>query len=207
MLFILNRNGVPSIAKIIRITAASNLAPPSALTAQAISSSQIGLAWTDASNNETGFKISRSLNGTTFAQIATTGANITSYNDTGLAAGTTYYYRVRATNSIGDSAASNIVSATTLAAPLWAPGNLVATAVSATQINLTWTDLSSSETGVKVERSLNGTSFTQIATAGANATGFSDMNVTSKTKYYYRVRAYNASGNSGYSNTASVTSP
>lgn len=66
---------------------------------------QLTLAWTDNSNNEDGFKIERKLGQTgTFAQIATVGADITSYTDAGLAAGTTYCYRVRAFNTAGDSA-------------------------------------------------------------------------------------------------------
>lgn len=62
---------------------------PSGLTAAAISSSQINLSWTDNSNNETGFKIERKTGvGGTYLQIATTGANIATYSDTGLTAGT-----------------------------------------------------------------------------------------------------------------------
>ncbi|MCM3873211.1 MAG: PA14 domain-containing protein [Pyrinomonadaceae bacterium] len=86
---------------------------PSNLTANAVSSSQINLAWTDNANNETGFRIERSTNGATFTEIATVPANATSYNSTGLAGSTTYFYRVRATNSAGNSAYSNTASATT----------------------------------------------------------------------------------------------
>jgi Divergent InlB B-repeat domain/FG-GAP-like repeat len=66
---------------------------------------QLQLSWNDNSNNEEGFKIERKTgaNGT-FTEIARPGANVTSYNDTGLAGGGTYCYRVRAFNSAGDSA-------------------------------------------------------------------------------------------------------
>jgi hypothetical protein len=91
-------------------------AAPSNLLATAISSSQINLAWSDNSVNETGFKIERSPNGSTsWMPIATVGANLTSYSNTGLSTNTTYYYQVRATNAGGDSAYSNVASATTLA--------------------------------------------------------------------------------------------
>lgn len=70
---------------------------------------------------------------------------------------------------------------------------------------LTWTDASTTETGFRVERSANGTSFTQIASPGANATTFTDTALTAGTTYYYRVRAFNAAGNSGYSETRSGT--
>src|SRR6185369_8688950 len=97
-----------------RATSNTPPAAPSGLTATAVSSSQINLAWTDNANNETGFKIERKTGaGGTYAQIATVGANVTTYNNSGLAASTTYYYRVRATNSIGDSAFSNEANATT----------------------------------------------------------------------------------------------
>ena len=65
---------------------------------------QLQLTWVDNSNNETGFKIERSTVTTgPFSQIATVGANVTSYIDANLANGTTYCYRVRAYNGAGDS--------------------------------------------------------------------------------------------------------
>ncbi len=91
-------------------------AAPTALSATAVSSSQIDLSWTDNANNETGFKVERSPDGAAWAEIAQVGANVTVYPDTGLAASTTYFYRVRAFNGGGDSAYSNTASATTLGA-------------------------------------------------------------------------------------------
>ncbi len=141
----------------IRLTSLPSVpAAPSNLTATAVSSSQINLAWTDNSSNETGFKIERKAgSGGTWSQIATVGAGVTSYQNTGLSASTTYYYRVRATNSAGDSAYSNEANATTQAPPVTipaAPSGLTATPVSSSQINLSWTDNSSNETGFKIER-------------------------------------------------------
>ncbi len=88
-------------------------AAPSGLAATAASKSQINLSWTDNAANETGFKIERSADNVTFTQIGTTGANATSYADTGRAANTLYYYRVRAYNTAGNSAYSNTASART----------------------------------------------------------------------------------------------
>lgn len=92
----------------------ATMSPPSGLTATAVSSSQINLSWTDNST-ETGFRIERSgSSGGPYSEITTVGANVTTYSNTGLSAGTTYYYRVRAYNN-GNSLYSNVASATTFA--------------------------------------------------------------------------------------------
>jgi hypothetical protein len=82
-------------------------AAPSSLTATAAATDQINLAWTDNSTTETGILIERSTDNITFAQVASVGGAVTSYSDTGLTAGTDYYYRVRASNAAGNSAYSN----------------------------------------------------------------------------------------------------
>jgi subtilisin family serine protease len=86
-----------------------------------------------------------------------------------------------------------------------APSSLTATVVSKTQINLSWADNSSDETGFKIERSTSSTTgFTQVGTTGPGVTTFQSTGLTGNTTYYYRVRATNANGDSGYSNTASA---
>jgi len=97
---------------------------PSNLTATAVSSTQINLSWSDNSTNETGFKIEQKIGSSgTYAQIATVGANVVTYSVSGLSPSTTYYYRVRAYNSYGDSGYSNEAYATTQ------PGNQPPTVV------------------------------------------------------------------------------
>jgi len=89
-------------------------AAPSGLSASAVSADSIQLTWTDNATDETGFIVERSLNsGSGFSQIVTLGANAISFTDTGLLAGTSYYYRVSAANAIGSSAYSNVASAET----------------------------------------------------------------------------------------------
>ena len=73
---------------------------PSGLVATAISQTRIDLAWTDNSDDETGFRVERSPNGSTlWTHITDTAADATSFSDTGVECGTTYYYRVRAENA------------------------------------------------------------------------------------------------------------
>ena len=88
--------------------------PPSNLTATTISTNQINLTWTDNSASETGYRIERKTGaGGTYTEIGTVGANVTTYNDTGLSGGRTYYYRVRGYNSLITSDYSNEARATT----------------------------------------------------------------------------------------------
>lgn len=88
---------------------------PTSLTAVALSSTSIRLAWTDTSSNEDAFEIERCSGRrcTSFATITTVGANVTTYTDSSLVKATSYTYRVRATNLIGTSAWSNTATATT----------------------------------------------------------------------------------------------
>ena len=92
-------------------------AAPSNLTAAATSASAITLNWVNNANNQSGFLIERSTgNASNFTQIAVASVGALSYTDTTASPFTTYYYRIRATNAIGDSAYSDTASATTFAA-------------------------------------------------------------------------------------------
>lgn len=86
-----------------------------------------------------------------------------------------------------------------------APALLYANTASLTQINLSWVDNSIDEVGFRIERRTANSTFTEIATVGANTTFYSDTGLLPYTTYYYRVRAYNLSENSPYSNQASAT--
>ena len=183
---------------------------PTGLTATAISSSSIDLNWTQTSSDETGFRIERSTSSTTgFIAVGTVAADVTSYTDSfNLSASTTYYYRVLATNSAGDSAPSLVVGITTLAliSTPTAPSSLNAYATSSTSITISWTDESTNETGFKIERSLSSSSgFVQIGTVGVGVTTYISGSLASSTTYYYRVAATNSAGSSPYSNTANAT--
>jgi fibronectin type 3 domain-containing protein len=185
------------------------LAPkaPGGLQAKTASSSQINLSWSDVSG-ETGFLIERSLDGVHWAQVATTGAKVTSYQDSGLSPSTTYSYEVLATNAGGSSLPSGVSKATTQAVPPAAPSNLTAVVISSTQVNLSWTANSTNQQGFRIQRSSDGgNSWSQIGQVGANATSFADTHASHGTTFLYRIYAYNGAGNSPYSNVAQVTTP
>lgn len=91
--------------------------------------------------------------------------------------------------------------------PPAAPSDLNAAPASPYQIDLSWTDNATDELGFYIERSDAGSAWSLINTVDANTTAYADATVLPNTTYEYRVRAYNASGNSGYSNTANSTTP
>jgi thermitase len=198
-----------------RVNAAAAVAPvapptgvpaaPTGLSATAASASRIDLAWTDAANNEDSYAVERSTDGVVFSQVATLLANAVAYSDTGLAAATRYYYRVRASNVVGSSGYSNTANATTSQSVPAAPTGLSATALSGRQVLLTWSDQSSNESGFKIERRRGPNSWSQIATVGAGVTSYTDSGLVAGGRYTYRVRAYNIAGNSGYSTSNQVT--
>ena len=196
-------------------TAPSN---PTNLTACAPATTRIDLSWVASTDNVgvTGYRLERCTGAscTNFTQIATLSS--TSYSNTGLTANTTYRYRVRATDAAGKlSSYSSVASATTqnqtadTTAPS-APGNLQASAVSATEISLTWAASTDNVgvTGYRLERctGANCSNYSQIATP--SGTSYSSSGLSANTTYRYRVQATDAAGNlSGYSGVTSAATP
>ena len=92
--------------------------------------------------------------------------------------------------------------------PPAAPTNLTATAVTTTQVSLSWVDNSNNEEGFEIERSTDNVNWTRITTVDPNVHLYSDTGLTANTTYYYRVRAFAGTQFSAYSNVATVsTSP
>ena len=205
-----NINGDSGYSNEVSVTVPPCGIPPNApsnLTASGTSTTEVQLNFKDNSDNEDGFKVERKEPGGTYELIAVLPANSTSHKDAGLTANTIYYYRVCAFNTYGTSPYSSEANATTkkeLTIPA-KPINLFATAVSSNEIKLTWTDTSDNEDGFKVERKTSGGSYAEVKTLPANTIMFLDSGLTPDTTYYYRVRAYNAAGNSDYSNEANAT--
>ena len=190
---------------------------PGTLTATAVSGGEIDLSWGASSDNVgvTGYQLERCQGAgcSNFTQIATPTA--TSYKDTTVSATTSYSYRVRATDAAGNlSPYSNTATTTTPTpdtTPPSQPGTLTATAVSGSEIDLSW-GASSDNVGVTgyQRRALPGRRLQQLhpnrdpGPPPATKTPPSAAN----TSYSYRVRATDAAGNlSPYSNTAATTTP
>lgn len=172
---------------------------------------RITLSWT-ASSRATTYSVKRALvSSGSFEVLATTDATTTTYINTGLVNGITYYYVVSATGASGEGPDSLVVSATPVAPlVLTAPSNLTAKAPSSTQISLTWAETSSNEAGFKIERSLSSTNstFSEIGTAGPNALTYQDTaGLKANTTYYYRVKSYSGTSSSAYSNKRSIKTP
>ncbi len=164
---------------------------------------QVGLSWT-VSSGATSYNVLRSTtNGGPYTQIAT--ATSTTYSDTSLTNGSTYYYVVTAVDTAGQSGNSNQASATpTAAAPTApaAPANLSATAGNQ-QVNLSWTASSGAASYDVMRGTATGGPYTRIGTA--TTTGYADAGLTNGTTYYYVVTAVNTAGQSSNSNQASAT--
>jgi hypothetical protein len=160
------------------------------------------VTWADASDNETGFRIQRSLS-PAFAAFSefTVAANATSFIDTGLLANTTYYYRVESFNAAGSHGFTTIFSEATLPAPTGNTGPLTAPAglagvVGRNNTLLSWNDNSGNEDGWEIQISTvyNFTAATTrtVTVSQIDAESFNVDGLNTYTWYYFRVRAVNS---------------
>lgn len=180
---------------------------PDALAVAGFDATSVQLSWNDNSDNETGFEIERSTSPSpaSYVRIHTTGAGVESYNNTGLDETTTYYYRIRAINAAGESTYSNVVSVTTALGMPAAPTGLTAGTLTTSSIAMSWTDVATNEANYIVQRSTNGSSYSNYRTLAANVTSFTDTGLPDNTTYYYRVYARNATGRSSNSNAINAS--
>lgn len=131
----------------------------------------------------------------------------------GLVTGTYYLGAIADSTSVvtegnagntGESNNAKIGNAIQISGVPVAPSALTATVNLKTKITLSWVDNASDESRFLIERSSNGTTFTQIGSVGTNVKTYVSSGLSAKTLYYYRVRAGNARGSSAYSNTVSA---
>jgi hypothetical protein len=170
-------------------------AAPSNLSATAATGTQINLAWTNNATNQTGFHIDRATS-SDFTQnlvTQTAAAGATTFIDSGLTPGTTYFYRIRAFDSAGDSANSNTASATTLAIPA-ATTNFHPTLVTPNGVDLEWINNAANATSVKVFRALGTNSPVTVAVLSSQVNSFFDTGLTAGGQYTYSIQAFNNAG-------------
>lgn len=160
------------------------------------STTQITLGWSQVDGNS-GYRVERKTgSGGSWSDLAVKAAGITTHIDSGLTPGTIYYYRVSTISAAGYSLPSNEQSAPTL--PNAPEINSFAT-VTVSSLVLGWANVAG-ESGYRIERKeeVAGT-WAEIATRSADVVSFTDSGLSANTRYNYRLRAYNASGNSAYS--------
>ncbi len=205
-------------------------AAPTGLSAGAVFSGfsyKATLTWADNASNELWYDIYRCSGSgcAAYAKIGRTlAADATSFDDFAVLEGSVYGYRVVAHGFSADSAPSNSVqvgvgavtvaaageTTTTATAPEAAalpaaPVNLVATAVSSSAIAVQWTNKSSTQTLVAIERCVSPCNrFSEIARVAGSATSFTDSGLAARKSYSYRVRAQNSAGWSPYSATVTA---
>jgi FtsP/CotA-like multicopper oxidase with cupredoxin domain len=171
---------------------------------------QITLTWRDNATSETGFPILRSVDGGTFAQLATAPAKNntgnTTFVDSTVQLGHTYAYQVAAVNVAGISAYATMTSPVTISL-LASPTLQTPTAVrsgSNERITLRWSDITN-ETGYVIQWSTSSTfaTISGSATVGANVLTYTTGNI-SRTTWYFRVRAFDTTGSSAWVTSNSV---
>jgi len=183
-------------------------AAPVATAATSVASSSFQANW-NASSGATDYFLDVSTS-STFSTYVFNNYDVGNYvgiTVTPLNPGTTYYYRVRASNSSGTSGNSGTITVTTTgsAAPA-APVATAATSVTSSGFQANWQTVSGA-TGYQFDCAIN-SSFTTFITLNSDQGNFTsaiETGLSPNTTYYYRARAYNASGTSGNSATITVT--
>ncbi len=191
-------------------TATVTLSAPTNLSATAVSTSQVNLAWTLVGTPPGGSEIDRSSDGgVTFTPLATVAAGVTSYADTSALEGTDYQYQVIALGTANSPPCDPVEAWSLPAAPTsFYVGYAIATA--SNQATLTWSNNThNTDAAMDIERSSDGgVTFNLIDSVAATDGTYTDATVEPAQSYVYRVLAANPDGGeSTVSNEASITTP
>jgi trimeric autotransporter adhesin len=179
-------------------------AAPTGVTTSGTGTTTTTVSWT-ASSGATSYTIFRATtSGGPYTQVGT--STTTSFADSGLACGTSYFYVVTASNgtcSSGNSAQATATTSTCSCTPPAAPTGVATSAITQTSDTVSWT-ASSGATSYKVFRATtSGGPYTQVGTS--TTTSFADSGLTCNTSYFYVVTASNGTCDSGNSAQASAT--
>ncbi|MBA4065579.1 MAG: hypothetical protein C0501_18070, partial [Isosphaera sp.] len=177
----------------------NGLSPPTGVAlVLAATGTGITVSW-NAVAGASGYTVRRSEDGVTYTTAGTTSG--TSFTDNGPSASRRWFYQVQANSGSTvstPSAAANIVNRPA------APFNLTVTRVSGgTTVALNWRDVAG-DTGYRIERSTDGTNWTQVGTVGRNVPGFTNTGLNASTTYLYRVFATSPQGDSRASAVAAT---
>jgi hypothetical protein len=176
---------------------------PSSVSATAVSASVVQVAWQAGGTAASGYQVERRDPGEgSFREVASVSGVTFEYSDPDLLPASSYQYRVRTVSDGSFSAYAYAESVTTKTAP---PSDLIATAVSASRIDLSWHDQSRNEMDFRVERGTGTDPFVEIAAVDAGMTSYSDLGLEARTRYFYRVRASSEIGFSDYSTPDSAS--
>jgi hypothetical protein len=180
-------------------------ADPTNLAAEVLSATQVSLTWTDNAANETDYTVERSDNGGAFAPIATLPADSVTYVDGTVAAPNSYTYQVHATNGVGPSGPSNAVTVSITAPP--APTNVSASNITRTGFTLNWDAVVVQPDGFEVQVATNSSFSSLVQTfpdVAADSTSLVINGLARNTRYYIRIRGFNAVGVGPWSTTLQV---
>lgn len=179
--------------------------PAPVLRADSQTSSTVALSWTERSL-ETGFTLQRRLAGATaWTDVsATLAQNSTTTTVGGLAGATAYEFRLKANAALASSDWSNLVSATTLAAPLPIPSASISAATTST-LTLAWALAGAGFDQIVIERASGVGPWIELTRLGAATRQFTDTGLSSGATYLYRLKTVSATASSAYSTTIQGT--
>lgn len=179
----------------------TDLPEPTNVSPTVSNGDDIDLSWTDNSNNENGFDILREYDNNGYSQIASVGANVTSYSDTGLLDGEQYSYKIRVFSDHATSTSTAGSATTTLPAP----SGISATADSSDQITVSWTDNSDNTSSFILYRGTSSGSLSQLTTLSSNTTSYANSGLTDGKEYFYRIEASTEHTTSSSSTVSAIT--
>lgn len=182
---------------------------PSGITLTVLSTTSIKAAWTDNANNEDFYNVYRSLDGTTYAVVKKLNPNAHSWTDTGLTAGTLYYYKVRCHGADGYSSYCTAASATTATAvALAAPTGQTTVPLSGSEVEVNFTNASVGEDYHVIYRKAGSGAYADIKQLATGTTYYLDTGLTAGTTYTYKIRDLSGTATYGdYSSETTATPP